>query len=231
MEAVVAWKKTQNHYNFNSLPKTAVLTAFAKKKSLFPNLKQKRLRGIKGDLFLESNRFVFCYGCSHGAAHIVGLCEELRALGVSQFIFIGFAGRLTSELQEGDLFYLDATFSGTGTSYYYDNNELVSPENKILYDQLNTNNRIPKTTGWSTDAPFRETNALKKYYVEKGAQVVEMESAAIYAFANFYGLQASCYVITSDILADEWVPPTNFSKLIQKEQSFIADIKNSLWNL
>jgi len=158
------------------------------------------------------------------------LCEELKALGVSQFIFIGLAGRLNKQLNEGELLYVNRVYSGIGTSYYYGEKETISPKNEDIHTTISKQITISNITGWSTDAPFRETMALKKYYQQKGAEIVEMESAAIYAFANFYNLKAACYIITSDILTNDWQPPKNFSKLSQKEHQLIDKIKQALWN-
>ncbi|MEW7280218.1 hypothetical protein ABW636_16630 [Aquimarina sp. 2201CG1-2-11] len=230
MDALVRWKKSKNSYSFDSLPKTAIITVFNTKKAFFSTSKKKKIKGFKGQNFIVENKFVLCTGCGYGAPHVISLCEELKALGVSEFIFIGLAGMLDEQLNEGELFYLDKVFSGTGTSYYYDKQEMVIPHNLNWIHTLSKKMGISPICGWSTDAPFRETITLKNHYIKQGAKIVEMECAAIYAFANFYKLNAACYVITSDRLTNDWQPPQNISKLIEKEQELITTIKETLWN-
>lgn len=228
MDAFVQWKKSKNSYNFDLLPETAVITVFKRRKPFFSTSKKKVLKGFKGLNFLIENKFVLCTGCGYGAPHIINLCEELKALGISKFIFIGLAGRLDEQLKEDEIFYVDKAFSGSGTSYYYDKNEVISPNRKNLHIELSKKMNISSISCWSTDAPFRETIPLKEYYMKQGAKVVEMECASVYAFANYYKLKAACYVITSDTLINSWQPPNNIAMLIDKEKKLINTIKKVL---
>ena len=45
---------------------------------------------------------------------------------------------------------------------------------------------------WTTDAPFRETEAAIKAARSKGVLAVEMEAAALYAFARKAGARILC---------------------------------------
>ena len=45
---------------------------------------------------------------------------------------------------------------------------------------------------WTTDAPFRETAAAIEWARSKGALAVEMEAAALYAFARAAGAAVLC---------------------------------------
>ena len=44
--------------------------------------------------------------------------------------------------------------------------------------------RVHIGTAWTTDAPFRETAPAIRFYYEQGVAAVEMEAAALYAFAE-----------------------------------------------
>lgn len=227
IDELVKWKKSKNVYNFDTLPETAILTIFSKKKKVFSFLSEKTVKGVKGENFLiNDKRIVLCTACGYGAPYIINLCEELKALGVSKFIFIGLAGAFTASFNEGEILYVEKAFSGVGASYYYDKEEVIFPRrsdwNKLLVEELNTK----PVTCWSTDAPFRETLSLKKHYEDKGAEIVEMECAAVYAFSNYYQLNAACFVIVSDQLSDTWRPPRDYESLVTKEKEIISQIIN-----
>lgn len=226
IESLVAWKRSKKAYGFKTLPKIAIITVFGRQRRFGLRYRKKKIEGLKGANFLIRNKeIVLCTGCGYGASHVIGLCEELRILGVSQFIFIGVAGILDPNYNEAELLYVEKAFSGVGTSYYYQSSEEIVADAVPCNEKLIKEAKIKSVIGWSTDAPFRETKTLKDYYMKKGAKIVEMECAAMYAFSNFYGLNTSCYVITSDTLFDEWKPPKNHALLSAKEQYLISKIK------
>lgn len=224
-EKLVEWKKQHKKYNFDSLPNTAIISVFPLKKDSLTFFKTKRVKGIKGKNFLiNKQQLLLATECGYGAPYIVNLCEELRVLGVSNFIFIGLAGAISSNIKEGELLYVNKVFSGVGSSYYYKNNEVFLYNNYGILEEIINQLKISPVTCWSTDAPFRETLSLKDDYVNQGAEIVEMETAAVYAFADFYKLSALCLMIISDVIEEEWHPPVNYQKLRNKEQDVIATI-------
>lgn len=224
-EKLVAWKKSKKLYNFKQLPKTAILTVYSRKNNFISSFLKKTIKGIKGSNFLIDNgNVLLCTGCGYGAPYIVGLCEELRALGVTNFIFIGIAGCINQQHNEGDLLYVTKTYSGVGTSSYYKQGETIFPYSRKWNNQLQKHLHAKSVTCWSTDAPFRESLSLKSFYKEKGADIVEMECAAIYAFANYYLLNTACFTIVSDQLTNEWTPPFNPKNLVTIERTFIKNL-------
>jgi uridine phosphorylase len=50
---------------------------------------------------------------------------------------------------------------------------------------------LPKTS-WTTDAPFRETATALRLARDAGADIVEMEAAALYAFGQASGMAVVC---------------------------------------
>ncbi|MGK4566198.1 phosphorylase family protein [Flavobacterium sp. 3HN19-14] len=73
---------------------------------------------------------------------------------------------------------------------------------------------LPEAVCWSTDAPFRETASLLSSFVNKGATHVDMECAAIYAFAEFYKTDALCVIVAADsLVGNQWHPPTDMKTL------------------
>ncbi|HEX9029307.1 MAG TPA: hypothetical protein VF823_09040, partial [Anaerolineales bacterium] len=62
-------------------------------------------------------------------------------------------------------------------------------------------------TSWTTDAPYRETRREIEQRRQAGAQVVEMEAAALFAAGQALGVQVCAAVVVSDLLNDSaWQP-------------------------
>jgi uridine phosphorylase len=54
---------------------------------------------------------------------------------------------------------------------------------------------------WTTDAPFRETEAAIEYARIQGILGVEMETAALYAFAQVKGKDVVCFAHITNQMA------------------------------
>ncbi|HEX7555509.1 MAG TPA: hypothetical protein VF338_02710, partial [Leptolinea sp.] len=58
---------------------------------------------------------------------------------------------------------------------------------------------------WSTDAIFRETSARREIRIKEGCQVVEMEAAALYAAAQFRGVDIVQVAYAGDlVIPGQW---------------------------
>ncbi len=228
---LVNWKKTRKVYNFDKLPSTAILSIFALPKQRLQFWKIKKLKGITGENYLlKKENCLFCAASTNGAPAIVMLCEELRALGVERFIFIGLGASMIEQLEVGDIVFVEEAFAGTGANYYYQETSRIQAERQAIstinleHNDLN----ISSVKVWSTDAPFRETKSLRDYYLGLGASVVEMETAGIYAFANYYGLTVSSCLIISDHLFDQWSPPKDIQLVQQQFRELFYFIKEKI---
>ena len=124
---IVAWKKSNKSYNFETLPKTAVLSLsrflLSKKQRVF----SKKLKGLFGQNYILDKNYVYCSEFGNGAPAIIGLMEELRAFGVEKFIFIGLAGVLKNEIEE-KAFIVNNTFSTSGSTYLYSDKDFFEPK-------------------------------------------------------------------------------------------------------
>ncbi|NRD24324.1 hypothetical protein HNV10_13780 [Winogradskyella litoriviva] len=210
---LVHWKKQNNLYNFKVLPKTAILsqTNILSKKD---RVLLKRVKGITGKNYILSGSVLICTGFGNGAPAIVSLMEELRALGVTAFLFMGFAGRIQDTIKEGEICIVNKAYSTVGCTMFYSAEDSFIPNKNNWFANLNTKLNWKNAICWSTDAPFRETPSLITTYTKKGADLVDMECAAIYAFSQFYGLNALCVLVASDSLFNmNWLPPKNMDKL------------------
>jgi purine-nucleoside phosphorylase len=62
-------------------------------------------------------------------------------------------------------------------------------------------------TGWTVDAPYRETVAEARHYQQEGVLTVEMEAAALFAVAAYHRVDMAAAFTISDSLAElEWEP-------------------------
>lgn len=137
-------------------------------------------------------------GCAVGAAFAVLIAEELFASGCRLLISMTSAGQL-APLQPPPYFILvDRALRDEGTSYHYlapaefsDASDALLSMMQGVFDDL----RVPVLRGatWTTDAPFRETAEAIAAMQDKGLLAVEMEAAALYAFAEACGEPVLCF--------------------------------------
>jgi len=227
-EMMVAWKRERGVYNFKSLPEKAIIGI---EKNIFTpqlNLFSKKLKGLRGANYIADS-FVFCAEFGSGAPAIITLLEELRVLGVKEFIFVGLAGILSNDIKTGDAFCVNQALSGSGTTAYYTAENLIQPYDAAFVQNIASLLKLDTTTCFSTDCPFRETPSLIASIKEQGCELIEMESAAVYAFGQFYSLKAACVLVAADILAEVWTPPTHTINLALAQQNLVsALVKSSL---
>lgn len=125
-----------------------------------------------------------------GAPLAAGLLEEVIAFGCRKFIACGGCGVLEKDIAVGHLIVVSGAVRDEGVSYHY-----LPPSREVTanamgvralagtLDQRGVPYRVGKT--WTTDAPYRETPAKIAQRKEDGCLVVEMESAALIAVAQF----------------------------------------------
>lgn len=147
------------------------------------------------------------FATAPGAA---GTIEELHAMGCQRFLVCGAAGSLRSDLTVGKLILPTAAVRDEGTSYHYlpPAREVACPEQALqhLRSRLQAMG-LPFTEGktWTTDAFYRETEAVIRRRAEEGCLTVEMECAAFFAVAQFYGLPlAQLLYAGDDLTGAEW---------------------------
>ncbi|RPI92452.1 MAG: purine-nucleoside phosphorylase [Chloroflexi bacterium] len=128
-----------------------------------------------------------------GAPIAAGLLEEAIAFGCSKFIACGGCGVLEKDIAVGNIIVVSGAVRDEGVSYHYlpPGREVIASEAGInaLVKTLNSREvpyRVGKT--WTTDAPYRETPDKIARRKEDGCLVVEMESAALIAVAQFRGV-------------------------------------------
>ena len=136
-------------------------------------------------------------GCAVGASFAVLVTEQLFASGCRLLISVTSAGRLVAAGQPPYFVLIDRALRDEGTSYHY---LPAAPYARIQAEllsaiQFGLPDSIPLVRGgaWTTDAPFRETEAAIAFARSEGLLAVEMEAAALYAFAEARGKPVVCF--------------------------------------
>lgn len=145
-------------------------------------------------------------GMAVGAPFAVLVAEQLRASGCRLLVSITSAGQITDAGAPPYFVLIDRALRDEGTSTHY-----VAPARwSRLAESLLT--RLagafdglpePVLTGasWTTDAPYRETAAAIAAARRAGVACVEMEAAALYAYATATGAQVVCLAHVTNTMA------------------------------
>ena len=128
-------------------------------------------------------------GCAVGAAFAVLLAEELFVSGCRFLLSVTSAGQIVSRGQPPYFVVIDRALRDEGTSYHYlppgefaaADPALVALAMAALGGSWLT---VHRGAAWTTDAPFRETAAAIERARGLDILAVEMEAAALYAFAR-----------------------------------------------
>jgi uridine phosphorylase len=147
---------------------------------------------------------VFCPGV--GAPLAASLMEDAVAHGCRRFVACGGAGALVPGLALGHVVVPDAAVRDEGTSYHY-----LPPAREVVTDPVDLavavtvleRHGVPHSVGktWSTDAPYRETEAKVARRRSEGCITVEMETAAFLAVARHRGVRFAQYLYAGDDLS------------------------------
>ncbi len=133
-----------------------------------------------------------------GSAFAVLVAEELFACGCRLLISMTSAGQLADLRPPPYFILIDKALRDEGTSYHYAPAAEFShadPQLATALDGAFRGLRVPVERGatWTTDAPFRETATAIEAMREKNLLAVEMEAAALYAFARARAKPVLCF--------------------------------------
>ena len=145
--------------------------------------------------------------CAVGSSFAVLVAEELFAAGCQLLISVTSAGQIASDFGPTPYFVLiEQAWRDEGTSYHY----LPPSERVSIHPDLlrllrrafsGASVRVHTGTVWTTDAPFRETASAINFYREQGVAAVEMEAAALYAFAKARSKPVVCFAHVTNQMA------------------------------
>lgn len=149
------------------------------------------------DTFDLAGQRVGIVGRAVGAPFAVLIAEELFATGCRLLISITSAGQITNICPPPYFVIIDRALRDEGTSYHYMEASNFADADAALVelasDALKAS-ECPAHVGasWTTDAPFRETAEAIEAARRIGIFAVEMEAAALYAFARAKGAAVLC---------------------------------------
>jgi uridine phosphorylase len=151
----------------------------------------------KLDTFTLAGRSVGIVGCAVGAPFAVLIAEQLFASGCRFLLSLTSAGQIKAAGPTPYFVIIDRALRDEGTSYHYaapaDYAEADPRLVAMAADALKLNHqRVIIGASWTTDAPFRETADAIEACRSLGVLAVEMEAAALYAFARKTGAQVLC---------------------------------------
>jgi len=149
-------------------------------------------------LFEEDGLTLGIVGCVVGSSFAVLVAEELFASGCRLLISVTSSGQIMPVQAPPYFILIDRALRDEGTSYHYLPPATYSDASEALINTLDgafDDLGIPVLRGatWTTDAPFRETDDAIESMRQRGLLAVEMEAAALYAFARARGKSVICF--------------------------------------
>jgi uridine phosphorylase len=137
-------------------------------------------------------------GCAVGASFAVLIAEQMFASGCRLLISVTSSGQIVPVRPPPYFIAIDRALRDEGTSYHYAPPSDYSHVDAGLIEGLDgafAKFPVPVLTGatWTTDAPFRETQAAIDAMAERNLMAVEMEAAALYAFAQARQKPVLCF--------------------------------------
>jgi len=152
-----------------------------------------------------------------GAPAAILSMEQLIQTGVKEFVVLGFCGSLDPSFSIAETALIDRAFTEEGVSRHYlpSSREFHPSEslNRDIRKQLSANNLECRSSSIvSTDAPYRETKTWVNDQQNKGISLVDMETSAVFAVAEYHGLSsASLQIISDELSTGTW--KTGFHRL------------------
>ncbi len=145
-------------------------------------------------------------GMAVGAPFAVLVAEQLTASNAALVISITSAGRITGGDQPPYFVLIERALRDEGTSAHYvapgEWSYLASELKQKLHNAFNNNGiHVIVGSSWTTDAPYRETALAIKDAESRGIACVEMEAAALYAFAATAGQKVVCLAHITNTMA------------------------------
>jgi uridine phosphorylase len=145
-------------------------------------------------------------GCAVGAPFAVLIAEQLFASGCRLLISMTSAGQLAARRPPPYFVLIDKALRDEGTSYHYlPSAEFSHADTALLalMDGAFGHLPVPVDRGgtWTTDAPFRETAETIAAMARTGLLAVEMEAAALYAFAAARQKPVLCFAHVTNQMA------------------------------
>ncbi len=145
-------------------------------------------------------------GLAVGAPFAVLVAEQLFASGCQLLISVTSAGQIAPVGPTPYFVLIDRALRDEGTSHHYLPPSTFADVDAALADRAYSalaTLKVPvhRGTAWTTDAPYRETEDAIAAARAHGALAVEMEAAALYAFARAMQRSVLCFAHVTNQMA------------------------------
>jgi uridine phosphorylase len=145
-------------------------------------------------------------GLAVGAPFAVLVAEQLFASGCRLLISVTSAGQIRSLGPTPYFVLIDRALRDEGTSHHYLPPSTFAEADAALAERafaaaVTLPVSVHRGTAWTTDAPYRETEEAIAAARDHGALAVEMEAAALYAFARASGRPVLCFAHVTNQMA------------------------------
>lgn len=146
-------------------------------------------------------------GCVVGSAYAVLVAEQLFVSGCQLLISITSAG-IINPIEGSDFIIITESLRDEGTSFHYLPANEKSEIDSIVLNQLapilsDPTLFVSKGKSWTTDAPYRETQSSINQAKSLGITAVEMEAAALYAYAKAKNKSVVCFAHLTNTMAQQ----------------------------
>ncbi len=157
-------------------------------------------------VFRHGGRRYGIVGGAIGAAFAVLVAEEMFASGCRLLLSVTSAGQITRAQPPPYFVLIERALRDEGTSYHYVGPAEYSEAPRGLLHRVwaglaRLGIRVERGSTWTTDAPFRETAAAVRACRARGVLAVEMEAAALYAFARARRRAVVCFAHVTNQMA------------------------------
>jgi len=144
--------------------------------------------------------------CAVGAPYAVLVAEELHASGGRLVVSVTSAGRLVPLARPPYFVLVERAWRDEGTSLHYlppSEWSYLRPDlaHRLGGDFAEGDEPLFRGASWTTDAPFRETQGAIDAATAAGINAVEMEAAALYAYATATGRDVVCVAHVTNTMA------------------------------
>lgn len=145
-------------------------------------------------------------GCAVGAPFAVLVAEELAVSGCALVVSVTSSGQITTLGAPPYHVLIERAWRDEGTSLHYMPPSPWSHLDPRLGERLigafdGLREPVRRGVAWTTDAPFRESAPAIAAARRAGCHVVEMEAAALYAYARARGRDVVCLAHVTNTMA------------------------------
>jgi uridine phosphorylase len=174
--------------------------------------------------------------CGGGGPQAAFVVEELAHIGVKKIIGIGACGSIDPNIPKGSQVIAHSALLTDGTSKAYSQKSQIeaNPSLNALARSAGQSlrvNLVPVRTV-TTDAIYRETEAVVRTWRSLGGQVVNMETSALYAASETCGISCLWIGHVSDSLnAAEWEPWSDIADMTITSAKIGFEILNQMHSL